>query len=181
MSGAPNSGALTSARLTAQLAVEFCVPMITGAVQGQSPVAGHALTPEARAQLGITEKGATVMYPLGEDSVLLDMSGSRSTLWFVGADCVQAAPIVDAALRAAFPAIRQIGDDPNPQTQRARTRGYTLELGGGRVCTLEMGYPLSGAEGESLIFVLRINALQRQAGAPAATPQPEKPKKKGLF
>jgi len=153
---------ITPAQLTARLAVEFCVPAITGSIKGVAPVEGRLLTADERVSLGLTVAGATMVYPIGDDAVLLDMAEASSTLWFNRADCVEAPALVDAALRAAFPAIDVIADIPNPQDPTMRARGYKVELGSGRVCNMDMGYPMAEAQGESRMFVLRVNALIRQ-------------------
>lgn len=184
MSQAP----LTPARLAARLAIDFCLPVIAGAVRGRAPVEGRQLSAESRAKLGITGPGATVLYPVGEDAVMLDMAGAQSTLWFEGADAADAPHIVDDALRATYPHLRQVDDLPNQQDPQGRTRAYSVDLGAGKLCTIEMGYPTPEAQGKRT-FVMRVNALQRTAApasapaaaAPAAAPADEKKKKKGWF
>ncbi|MBI1186096.1 MAG: hypothetical protein GC206_01920 [Alphaproteobacteria bacterium] len=158
MSAAP----LTPARLAAQLVTDFCIPVISGKVSGKPPVEGRPLTPEERGRLGRRGYGATVFYPVGQDAVMLDLGGATSTVLFEKADCVAAAEIMDAALKRAFPAIQQIADEPHAQNPDLRARGYALELGDRKRCTIEMGYPLPHASGDNLIFVLRVNAQVRQ-------------------
>jgi hypothetical protein len=151
--------ALTPPRLAAQLVTEFCIPVIAGNVRGKAPVEGRPLTQEERGALGAQGYGATVMYMADGGSVLLDMGGANSTVWFRNADCIGAVDIVEAALKRDFPAIRPLTDEPNPQDPNLRSRGFALDLGGGKRCTIALGYPLAHATGDSLIFAVRVTAL----------------------
>lgn len=151
--------ALTPARLAARLVTEFCIPVIAGKVSGKAPLEGRPLTQEERGALGAQGYGATIMYMAEGGSVLLDMGGAASTVWFRNADCLAAADIMDAALKREFAALRPLSDDPNAQDPNLRSRGYALDLGGGKRCTIAVGYPLPHASGESLIFATRVNAL----------------------
>lgn len=147
------------ANLAAQLIVEGCLPMIRGDVKGKAPIQPVVLTKEQRATLGLTEPNSlTLFYPAGEEGVFFDGAASTFRIWFKGEDCEAATPALHTMLMRAFPSAEQLDDVPHPQDQRMRARVYRVELGGGKLATINTSF---GRSGGKHTFMAEVKSLQR--------------------
>ncbi len=159
------SNSLSPASFVAQMVSDFCVPIILGQAKRDAPVQGVELDPAGREQLGLKGDGFTVVYPVEDVPVYLDLAGNRSTLWFERGDAVSALSIVEKALERNFPTIKRTHDLERDRPG-LRSRIYEGELGKGILVQIDIAYPdpKSGAEMANR-FMVRVFSLL-MPGAP---------------
>ncbi|MBL8550055.1 MAG: hypothetical protein JNJ73_08710 [Hyphomonadaceae bacterium] len=182
---------MSPGEVAARVIVDFCLPMIQGKRVAHAPVLGRQLEGEEKAEIGGSADGVTMVFDTLQGSVFCDLADARALIWYREADSEAAPGLLDAALKRAYPAAKQLEEVPHPQQRAMRVRAYEVDLGDGKLSRLEVGFPLPGAPPQDRGFVVRVNALLRGAAAspgaagPAAPPEaptpPEPKKKKGWF
>lgn len=156
-----NAPPTSCANLAAQLIVEGCLPMIRGDVQGKAPIQPIVLNREERAKLGLTEPNSlTLFYAAGEEGVFFDGGASTFRIWFKGEDCEAATGALHERLMRAFPAAQQLDDVPHPEDQRMRARVYRVELGGGRLATINTSFGKTAGKHK---FMAEVKSLMRKS------------------
>lgn len=153
------SAGIAPSALVATLVVDGALAMIAGKVKGTAPVEGRALQPGERDRLGLKPGGLAIFYPAGEEGVFFDMNGSEATIFYNGGDCEQGIATFEAALKVAHPNTRYLGEVPNPNSAMMRSRGYEVDLGQGRLATIDASFP-AGPGGQRQ-FAVRVFAKKR--------------------
>lgn len=181
---------LSPADFAVRVVTEFCIPVINGAAQGQSPVPGSELDPDQRTRLELNAKGRTFVYLVGQTPIGLDLSGNRSQLWFNHADAHGVHAIVEKAVLAKWPQFGLVVDEPS-RTPTLHRRVLQGNLADGKFAQVEFVYPADPISGSKL-FMTRVYALLAPGDAPPqssppievppiAAPSAKASKKKGWF
>ncbi|MBY0563557.1 MAG: hypothetical protein K2P58_05145 [Hyphomonadaceae bacterium] len=139
------------AALTAQLLVDFCVPVAQGNAR-PGPGAPVMLDDAQRRSLGLATSGDTYAYPAQGSTVFLDLNAQRLQIWFVHPHAVNALDAVQRALTRAFPAMRQV-DEKEGQEPGRRDRFLLGEFGADQAVQVEISYPAAGANASNAFFV----------------------------
>jgi hypothetical protein len=150
---------LSHSELAAKI-VEGCIMMVAGDMKGSLPMDGIPLSELERAELGLAQGGRTAFYPLKESGVFLDLNRSTCSVFFADYDFDRALPVVEAALKRAYPRAKLIKDGPHPSLKDYRFRAYEIDLGGGKLALVELDTP--GANASKRKFVARVDAQARK-------------------
>ncbi len=156
------SQTLTPARLTVDLVANVLVPVAGGAAMPSVPISGAKLSQAQRDKLGLNPIGSTMVFDIGQSSVVMDMSGPTGTISFVGGDADQALEMLDAVLLRRFQRLRRTEDSSHPRGGPKRLRVYEGDLTDLRHCKIEADYPDKGAKKLDLKFVVRVTAFERR-------------------
>lgn len=159
------SKTLTPARLTADLVANVLVPVVDGKPPLEVPISGAKLTQAQREKLRLSARGSTLVFDVGESSVVLDLSEATAMISFVGGDADQALGMVEAALQRKFGSLRQIEDSSHPRGGKKRLRVYEGDLSGRRHCKVEVDYPDKDAKKLDLKFVVRVTAFEHRTAS----------------
>jgi hypothetical protein len=154
------AGQLSHSELAAMLVVDGCLAIVAGAVKGKLPVEGMPVTEIERVDLGLRQGGKTAFYPLKESGVFLDLHGTIGSVFFADQDFDRALPALDAALKRAYPRVRQHEDSPHPRKKNYRYRSYEVDFGDGRLALVEVDAPEASATKRT--FVARIIPMTRK-------------------
>ena len=157
----PASAAGSPAGLAALLATETVIDMMLG-VSSSAPAPTASLSAEQRQFLGLEPGGSTLVYELGEASLLLDMVANTATMSFAKGDVSDAISILDDAIARRRPQLLRIEDVTHPRGGSRRLRVYQGELQPNLICKVEADYPSAGATGLDNRFVVRVSAYARQ-------------------
>jgi hypothetical protein len=150
---------MSHTELAARLLVDASLDIIAGRPAKPLPVEGAPLSQANRAKLGKPAGGRTMYYSLGKDTgVFMDFSDNETTIWFKGADSLDARRKVEEALSAAYPDYVLRSDQANPQNTNMRHRAYDVPLGNGRIATVDIAYPGPGSIPRG--FTARVVAYQ---------------------
>lgn len=147
---------LTPSKLAVQL-VEGSLAHIAGRTQAQVQILPVQVSDLERASVGLTGVGQTMMYPLGQTGVFIDLSGSVATIWFVGGDFDRGLEAFESMLKSQR--AKRLKDEASPEA-RQRVRSYEVELGGGRLAHVIVEYAERGAARER--FLVRVGAQVRR-------------------
>lgn len=158
MSNAPR----TASQLAAALVVDTCVPIVRGDWNKETPVQGVELLPEQRARLGLPADGLATVYEIGDAQVFMHFVGPTATVLYTRGDTDKGLSTIDAALKKAHPALKQISDADHPRGGAKKLRVYEGDLTPDRHCTVEIDYPASGGESK---IVVRVTAFYRPAAS----------------
>lgn len=146
----------THSELAAKL-IEGTLGAIGGTLRGQLPIVPSVLSDAQRQDLGIEPgEGETLFYQLSKSGVFVDVTGSRATIWFSGADSDRALGAVDSMLKRAYPKAKQAKDEADARDTALRVRTYDVTVGNGKMATVEVSYP---AGKQSQKFVAQVIAM----------------------
>lgn len=157
----------TPALLSVFIVTQGCLPMIfnPGAVAGETPVPGRALTLDERKRIGLTGPGATIGYRVGDTDVFFDMAGDQATVWFGGGDFSVAGVLLEETLRKLFKAeeltVRLV---PGPPGKITRTCEIVVApAGSSRAALLSVTFgPSADTVGDARTFFCRIYPQERR-------------------
>lgn len=158
----------SASQLAAALVVETCIPIVKGEWKNEAPVPGTELLPEQRKRLGLPADGLVMVYEVGDAQVFMHFHGPQATLLYSRGDVDKGLNTLDAALKKAFPSVKQVRDLEHPRGGKKRLRVYEGDLTADRHTTVEIDYPAGGAAAKDKKIVIRVSAFVRP------------PKKKGL-
>jgi hypothetical protein len=150
----------THSQLAIKLIVEGCLAHVAGSVQGKMPIAPVQLTELERADIGLRQGGRTVFYPLPPTGVFFDMDGSTANVWFNQADADRALDPFEAAMKRAYPRVKQLKDEVHPNDKNLRVRTYEVDFGNSRLAQVIAQYPARGAP--PVKFQVAVVAHQRK-------------------
>ncbi len=148
---------LKHSELTARLAIEGTVAAISGTVRGQLPVKPRVVGESERAELGFSNEGEFLFYPIDDAGVFFYTSGAYTTIWYTNADCAKAISVLETAIQRSYPQAKRVSDGPHPTDSNFLQRTYDINLGAGRLAIVEAIYP--AAKGQDQRFAVRITAM----------------------
>lgn len=147
------------AALAAELVVG-AVAIIQGKPRGKTPIEPVALSEEEKMRMGIVDKDRLVLfYAAGGDGVFFDGAPNTFRIWFTGEDTAEATNALHAALTRAFPRAEQLDDVAHKIDPRMRARAYRVELGDGKLATINTSFADLGPGRHR--FTADIKSLQR--------------------
>lgn len=155
MSTAPR----TASQLAAALVVDTCVPIVKGDWNKKASVQGVELLPDQRARLGFPADGLATVYEIGDAQVFMHFLGPTATVLYTRGDTDKGVSTIDAALKKAYPTLKQMRDIDHPRGGKKKLRVYEGDLSADRHCTVEVDYPAAGGDPK---VVVRITAYQRR-------------------
>jgi hypothetical protein len=136
---------MTHSQLATKLIVEGCLGNASGKIDGKMPMQPVTLSPTERESIGLSPGGATLFYPLLPTGVFIDLAGVKATVWYTDADADQALGVFEAAMKRAYPKVKQLRDEASPADPFVRVRSYQVEFGQSRFALVKAGYPTPGA------------------------------------
>lgn len=148
---------LTQSELAAKLAVEGTVSAIGGTVRGQAPVKPRVVGPQERAEIGFSQDGDLLFYPLGETGVFFYSAGAFTTIWYTGPASSAGISALDAQIKRLYPQAKMSSDGAHPTDGNFMQRGYDIKLGSGKLAIVEAVYP--SPRGTDQRFSVRITAM----------------------
>lgn len=150
---------ITHSELAVTLAIEGVVAAIEGTVSGQAPVDPIPVGPRERADLGFSEAGDLLFYPIGDTGVFLYIIDAQSTVWFAGADCDKGAAALDAKVKQRYPQAKVAAEGPHKTERNIALRSYDIKLANGRVAMVEALYPTGRLDNPK--FSIRVVGMER--------------------
>ena len=154
------SSKLTHSQVAATIVVDGALAHVAGAVKGKMPVQGMEVTMLERADLGLTQGGFTLFYPVDSSGVFFDMNGAVASVFFADADYDEALPTIEAAMKRVYPKTKQIKDGLHPRKEKFKYRAYEVDVGNGKLALVEFDIPTSGATKKR--FEARVIAQARK-------------------
>ncbi len=154
------AAALTHSELAAKLVVEGSLAFIAGNVQGKMPIEPITLSELERADIKLQQGGTTLFYPLPPTGVFLDMHGAQAVVWFTEADYTRGLQTLEAAMKAAFPRVKQLKDEASPSEKDVRVRSFEVDFGNKRLALVNAEY--GGSRAEKKRFIVRVIAQVRK-------------------
>ena len=143
--------------LISKLAIEGVVAAIAGTVRGQFPVTPRALGESERAELGFSQAGDFLFYPVDDAGVFFYSDGAFTTMWYAGADCDKAISVLDAAIKKTYPHAKTVSDGPHKSERGFGIRTYDIKLGNGALALVEAIFPLGQTADPK--FTVRVTAM----------------------
>lgn len=137
-----SAAGLTHSQVAVML-IDGALAHIAGNVQGQMPIKPEPIADIDRARVGLKSGGQTVLYRVGKDGVFADLSGSLATIWFVDADFDHALAATDTLMKKYRS--KQVKDEAL-EVPKHRRRVYEVDLGNGRLSTVNIEYAERGAQ-----------------------------------
>ncbi len=153
-----SNGPRTASQLAAALVVDTCVPIVRGDWNKGTPIQGVELLPDQRARLGFPADGLATVYEIGDAQVFMHFLGPTATVLYTRGDTDKGLATVDAALKKAYPALKQKSDADHPRGGKKKLRVYEGDLTPDRHCTVEVDYPAVGGDKK---VVVRVTAFYR--------------------
>lgn len=148
---------LTHSQLATKL-VEGCLAHIAGNAQAKVPIAPVPITDIERADVGLKQGGQTLLYPLGDTGVFVDLDGAVATVWYMKGDYESGLQTLEASLKANH-RVKQLKDE-GQGVPKHRVRSYEVDLGGKRLAHVIAEYAERGAQKER--FLVRVVAQVRK-------------------
>ena len=137
-----SAAGLTHSQVAVML-IDGALAHIAGNVQGKMPMTGMPVANIDRASVGLKPGGQTLLYRVAEEGVFVDLTGSLATVWFVGGDYDSALTATDALMKKYR--AKQLKDEALEQPKHRR-RVYEVDLGNGRLSTVNIEYAERGAQ-----------------------------------
>lgn len=135
---------LTHSQVAVML-IDGALAHIAGNVQGKMPLTPETVTHFDRASVGLKPGGQTLHYRIAEEGVYVDLTGSLAMVWFVGADFDRALAATDTLMKKYR--AKQVKDEAL-EIPKQRRRVYEVDLGNGRLATVNVEYAERGAQYE---------------------------------
>jgi hypothetical protein len=139
-----STAGLTHSQVAVML-IDGALAHIAGNVQGKMPINPEPVADLDRARVGLKLGGQTLLYRIGNDGVFMDLTGALATVWFVGADFDRALAATDALMKKFRS--KQVKDEAM-EVPKHRRRVYEVDLGSGRMSTVNIEYAERGAQQE---------------------------------
>ncbi len=146
--------------VAAKLAIEGAVGAIGGTVKGQLGIRPRVLGAQEKADLGFSDIGDTLFYPIGESGVFMHTDGAYTTIWFGGADYDKGAGALDALIKRVYPDAKRVKDEAHATEPNMQLRTYDIRLPNKHLAIVDTVYP-SGKVGNPK-FMIRVTAMARQ-------------------
>ena len=137
-----SAAGLTHSQVAVML-IDGALAHIAGNVQGKMPMKPEPVADIDRASVGLKPGGQTLLYRVEKDGVFIDLTGSHATVWFVDADFDRALAATDALMKKYR--AKQTKDEAL-EIPKQRRRVYDVDLGGGRLSTVNIEYAERGAQ-----------------------------------
>jgi len=137
-----SAAGLTHSQVAVML-IDGALAHIAGNVQGKMPITPEPIANVDRARVGLKSGGQTLLYRVGTDGVFADLSGSLATIWFVDADFDHALAATETAMKKYRS--KQVKDEAL-EVPKHRRRVYEVDLGNGRLSTVNIEYAERGAQ-----------------------------------
>jgi hypothetical protein len=137
-----SAAGLTHSQVAVML-IDGALAHIAGNVQGKMPMKPERIEDIDRGSVGLKQGGQTLLYRVAKDGVFIDLTGSMATIWFVDADFDRALAATDALLKKYRS--KQTKDEAL-EAPKHRRRVYDVDLGNGRLATVNVEYAERGAD-----------------------------------
>ena len=146
--------------VAARLAIEGAVAAIGGTVRGTLGLRPKTLGPNEKADLGMSDVGDTLFYPVAESGVFFHTDGSFTTIWFSNGDYDKGASTLDSLIKRNHPDAKQVKDEPHETEQNLRLRTYDIKLPHNHLAIVDAIYPSGRVQNPR--FMIRVTAMARQ-------------------
>ena len=146
--------------VAARLAIEGAVAAIGGTVRGTLGLRPKTLGPNEKADLGMSDVGDTLFYPVAESGVFFHTDGSFTTIWFSNGDYDKGASTLDNLIKRNHPDAKQVKDEPHETEQNLRLRTYDIKLPHNHLAIVDAIYPSGRVQNPR--FMIRVTAMARQ-------------------
>ncbi len=151
---------LRHSELTAKLAIEGAVAAIGGTVKGQIGIQPRVLDARQKAELGMSDIGDTLFYPIDDGGVFFHTDGAFTTIWYANGDFEKGVGALDALLKRAHPDAKQVKDETHETDPDLNLRTYDIRLPNNHLAIVDAIYPKARAAKPK--FMVRVTAMARQ-------------------
>ena len=151
---------LTQSAVAAKLAIEGAVAAIAGTVKGQLGIAPRPLGPQEKADLGMSDQGDTLFYPIDESGVFFHTDGAFTTIWFAGGDYENGIEALEAQIKRGCPQAKQVKDEPHETEPGLTLRTYDIKLPNNHLAIVDAIYTKRRRDDGK--FMIRVTAMARQ-------------------
>jgi hypothetical protein len=147
--------------VAARLAIEGAVAAIAGTVRGQLGLQPRTLGRHEKIDLGISDMGDTLFYPIEDQSgVFMHTDGAFTTIWYGGGDYDKGLAALDAQIKRAYPDAKQVKDEAHATESGMQLRTYDIRLPNNHLAIVDTVYARGPVQNPK--FMIRITAMARQ-------------------